>query len=97
MFGRRVEKQASHLCVPGKIRARTYDPRGAARSPVLRASDNDEYDGLVADDVDHLWGELVKPRATVNSHVSPARRVLAAVAIGELELSEAVLRAGSGR
>jgi hypothetical protein len=62
--------------------------------------DDDEYVGLVAEDVDHLWGELVKLRATVNWHVPAARRglVLAAVATGELERSEAVLRAaGSGR
>jgi hypothetical protein len=69
-----------------------------ARRP--RASDDHEYVGLVADDVDHLGGELVQLRATVNCHVPAARRglMLAAVAIGEFELSEAVLRAaGTGR
>ena len=68
---------------------------------VRRASDDDdEYVGLVADDVDHLGGELVQLRATVNCHVPAARQglVLAAVAMGELELGEAVLRAaGAGR
>jgi hypothetical protein len=66
---------------------------------VRRASDDDEYVGLVADDVDHLGGELVL-RVTVNCHVPAARQglVLAAVAMGELELGEAVLRAaGTGR
>lgn len=98
---RRVEQQAPHLCVPEEIRARSYHPRERwldARRP--RAPDDDEYVGLVADDVDHLGGELVQLRATVNCHVPAARQglVLTAVAIGELELREAVLRtAGTGR
>jgi hypothetical protein len=98
---RRVEQQAPHLCVPEEIRARPYHARERrldARRP--RASDDDEYVGLVADDVDHLGGELVQLRATVNCYVPAARQelVLTAVAIGELELREAVLRtAGTGR
>jgi hypothetical protein len=73
---------------------------GGATRGVRRASDDDEYVGLVADDVDHLGGELVQLRATVNCHVPAARQglVLTAVAIGELELREAVFRtAGAGR
>jgi hypothetical protein len=65
-----------------------------------RASDDDGYVGLVADDVDHLGGELVQLRATDNCHVpgAPQRLVLAAIAMGELEPGEAVLRtAGTGR
>jgi hypothetical protein len=98
---RRVEQQAPHLCVNEEIRARPYDARERrldARRP--RASDDDEYVGLVADDVDYLGGELVQLRATVNCHVPAARQglVLTAVAIGELELREAVLRtAGTGQ
>jgi hypothetical protein len=94
---RRVEQQAPHLCVPEEIRARTCHPRERrldARRP--RACDDDEYVGLVADDVDHLGGELVKLRATVNCHVPPARQGLvpAGVAIGEHALSEAVFGVG---
>jgi hypothetical protein len=88
------------VCVREEIRARPYHPRERrldGRRP--RPSDDDEYVGLVADDVDHLGGELVQLRATVNCHVPAARQglVLTAVTIGELELGEAVLRAaGTG-
>jgi hypothetical protein len=83
-----------------RFRARPYHPRARrldARRP--RAPDDHEYVGLVADDVDHLGGELVQLRATVNCHVPAARQglVVIAVATGELELREAVLRtAGTG-
>jgi hypothetical protein len=72
---------------------------GGSTCGVRRAVYDDEYVGLVADDVDHPGGELVQLRATVNCHVPAARqRLVAAVAIGELELGEAVLRAaGTGR
>ena len=41
---------------------------------------DEEYVGLVADDVDRIQGKLVKQTATVNCHVPSARRELAAVA-----------------
>jgi hypothetical protein len=51
--------------------------------------------GLVADDVDHMRGELVKPRVTVDCHVPSAQRglvlVVAAIAghaQGEAGLSD---------
>jgi hypothetical protein len=39
-----------------------------------------EYVGLVADDVDRIWGELVEQTATVNWHVPSARREVSEVA-----------------
>jgi hypothetical protein len=36
--------------------------------------------GLVAEDVDLIWGELVKQTATVNWHLPSARREVAEVA-----------------
>jgi hypothetical protein len=50
---------------------------------------------VVADDVDHIRGKLVKLRATVKCHVPSARRglVLVAVAMAERALREAVLSA----
>jgi hypothetical protein len=38
---------------------------------------DEEYGGLVADDVDRIQGELVKQTATVNCHVPSARREVA--------------------
>jgi hypothetical protein len=69
---------------------------GASTRDVREPCDDDEYVGLVADDVDHLGGELVKLRATVNCHVPPAWQGLvpAGVAIGEHALSEAVFGVG---
>ena len=62
-----------------------------------RAADHDEYAVLVADDVDNIRGELVKPRGTLNGHVPSARRGLVLVAGTELGLSEAVLCATGAR
>jgi hypothetical protein len=44
-----------------------------------------EYVGLVADDVDHIGGELVKQAATVNWHLPSARREVAEVAATMVE------------
>jgi hypothetical protein len=54
--------------------------------------------GLVADDVDHMRGELVKPRVTINCHVPSARRglVLVAAAIAALAEGEAGLSDNGG-
>ena len=74
--------------------ARLFPPAVRSRGRPRKAGD-DEYVGLVADDVDHIRGELVKLRARVNGHVPSARRglVLVAVAVSGLALSEAVLSA----
>ena len=62
---------------------------------VRETAGDDDYVGLVTDDVDDTRGELVKLRATVNGHVPSARRELAlvAVVVAGLVLSEAVLSA----
>jgi hypothetical protein len=59
-----------------------------------------EYVGQVADDVDHLRGELVKLRATIDRHVPSARQnlMLFAAAVATPALSRAAPAAlGSGR
>jgi hypothetical protein len=63
------------------------------RAGVRETAGDDEYVGLVTDDVDDTRGELVKLRATVNGHVPSARRGLAlvAVVVAGLVLSKAVL------
>jgi len=75
--------------------ARTFPPPAVRSRGRLRKAGDDEYVGLVADDVDHIRGELVKLRARVNGLVPSARRelVLVAVAVSGLALSEAVLSA----
>jgi len=73
-----------------------WNSTGGVRQP----ADDADYVGLVAADVDHLRGELMKLRATVNCQVPSAQQRLAAVAVAvaELAVSEAVLRAvSSGR
>jgi hypothetical protein len=74
----------------GKSRA------GGAPKP----ADDEDYCGLVDDDVDDIRGELVKLRVTVNCHVLSARRGLGLVAAATAvrALSEAVLGGeGAGR
>jgi hypothetical protein len=66
--------------------ARTVPPAVRSRGRPRKAGD-DEYVGLVADDVDHIRGELVKLRATINCHVPSARRGLVLVAVSGLALS----------
>lgn len=63
----------------------------------LRAAAHDEYVVHVADDVDNIRGELVKPRGTLNGHVPSVRRWLVLVAGTELGLTETVLRATGAR
>jgi hypothetical protein len=66
---------------------------GGVREP----ADGDEYVGLVADDVDHLRGELVKLKATVNCHVPSARQGSVLVAVADLVLGEFVRSATGSR
>jgi hypothetical protein len=70
-----------------------WNSTGGVRQP----ADDAEYVGPVAADVDNLRGELMKLRATVNCQVPSAQQGLAAVAVAvaELAMSEAVLRAAS--
>jgi hypothetical protein len=44
---------------------------GTRPGGVYHPPDSDEYVGLVTDDVHHLGGEQVKPRATVDQQMPP--------------------------